>query len=296
MIISASRRTDIPSYYSDWFIKRLESGYVLTRNPMNHRQVSKILLSTDTVDCIVFWTKDPSPMLDKLAYLDHKGYSYYFQFTLTPYGKGIERNLRNKEEIIQTFLDLSKRIGKDRVLWRYDPIILNEELSIEFHKEHFKTMCQKLSGSTKLCTISFVDLYSKLRTAMKQQLLSEISEDNMREIAAAFSSIADDYGIEIRSCSEKLDLSEYGIHPASCIDKEIIEMICGHSIDVGKDKNQRMGCGCIKSVDIGVYNTCKNGCVYCYANYSDSSIEKNVSRYNPNSDILIGSIDPIKKI
>src|SRR5665647_2342080 len=116
MILSASRRTDIPAYYSEWFMNRLQSGYVLTRNPMNHAQISKITLSPDVVDCTVFWTKDPVNMLGKLPLLDKMGYKYYFQFTLTPYGKDIERSLRDKSLIIETFIHLSKIIGKDRVL------------------------------------------------------------------------------------------------------------------------------------------------------------------------------------
>lgn len=124
MILSASRRTDIPCYYSEWFINRLKAGYVFTRNPMNHAQISRINLSPDIVDCIVFWTKDPANMLDRLHILDEIGYKYYFQFTLTPYGKEIECSLREKSQIIETFIKLSETIGKDKVLWRYDPIIL----------------------------------------------------------------------------------------------------------------------------------------------------------------------------
>ena len=162
MIVSASRRTDIPCYYSDWFINRLNEGYVLTRNPMNHTQVSKIPLSSDVVDCIVFWTKDPKNMLTKLEMLEEMEYKYYFQFTLNPYGNDIEKNLRKKIDIEDTFIFLSKTIGKERVLWRYDPIILNDYLTIGYHKEQFKRLCERLYNYTKNVTISFVDMYRKL--------------------------------------------------------------------------------------------------------------------------------------
>ena len=296
MILSASRRTDIPAYYSEWFMNRLQSGYVLTHNPMNHAQISRITLSSDVVDCTVFWTKDPANMLGKLPFLDKMGYKYYFQFTLTPYGKDIERSLRDKSLIIETFMHLSKIIGKDRVLWRYDPIILNDKLTINYHHEMFEALCRQLCNYTNVCTISFVDMYSKLDKAVKGNMIREITESEMIQLATIFSEIGCKYGLELRACSEKVDLSSYGIYPASCIDKSTIEKACGYTIDVKSDANQRTGCGCIQSIDIGVYNTCKNGCVYCYANYSNTSVEKNCAKHNPYSDILIGTVGLNEKI
>jgi hypothetical protein len=290
MIISASRRTDIPAYYSQWFLNRLKAGYVITRNPMNPKQVSRISLSPEAVDCIVFWTKDPMPMMDKLPEIDSMGYSYYFQFTLTPYGRDIERNLREKREILRTFQQLSGLLGKERIVWRYDPIVMNASLTIPYHLQHFERMCGVLSGYTSQCTISFVDLYSKLSKIIKKNIIREIGTEEMLEIAERFSSIAQRYGIELRSCSEKLDLSQFNILPAACIDKTKVEEVCGHPITWSRDRNQRPGCGCMKSVDIGVYNTCRNGCIYCYANHSDASIEKNCKRHDSKSDILIGTI------
>lgn len=326
MIISASRRTDLPGYYSEWFMNRLKEGYVLTRNPMNHAQVSKLLLTPDTIDCIVFWTKDPANMMDKLDQLNNYGYQYYFQFTLTPYGllpygvnpkgffpygftpkgllpyeiaphgKDIERNLRDKQDIISTFKQLSNFLGKDKVLWRYDPIILNDEFSMEYHQNMFAILCKELESYTKICTISFVDDYSKLSKGVREQVIKEITEEQMHSLASTFATIAHEHHIEVRACSEAIDLSMDGIKPAACIDKDIIERICGHSMLVKKDKNQRLSCGCIQSVDIGMYNTCKNGCVYCYANHSDTSINNNYLKHDPNSNILIGSVENSEKI
>ncbi|MDF2944298.1 MAG: hypothetical protein K0S01_3156 [Herbinix sp.] len=316
MLLSASRRTDIPSYYSEWFLNRLKEGYALTRNPINRAQVSRVELSPEMIDCIVFWTKDPFHMMDKLEQIDAMGYHYYFQFTITPYGfnpeqypfnllspnhdylyrNEIERNLRDKKDIIKTFQQLSNRLGKERVLWRYDPIIINDELTIQYHLDRFTMLCQELKGYTNICTISFVDLYSKLSKKVKEEVIRAITPEQMHDMAAAFSSIGHKHGIELRACSESIDLSVDGIKPAACISKDIVEQVCGHVINAKKDKNQRLECGCIQSVDIGVYNTCKNGCIYCYANHSDTSIDNNFEKHDPNSDILIGSVDKNEKI
>ena len=292
MILSASRRTDIPAYYSEWLINRLQAGFVLTRNPMNHSQVSKIILSPDIVDCIVFWTKDPLNMLDKLDNIDKLGYKYYFQFTLTPYDRSVEKRLRDKEEIIKTFCELSGRIGEDKVLWRYDPIILNDEFDLAFHNEQFLRLCSKLGRYTRQCTISFVDIYSKLRT----DILREISMDDMIEVSKMLSSIAKDFGITVKACSENPFLHQYGIEQANCIEKVLIENICGYSLEIKRDKNQRDSCGCYESIDIGAYNTCKNGCVYCYANFSDVSVNNNCKRHNPQGELLIGEVSGNGKI
>ncbi|NLC44575.1 MAG: DUF1848 domain-containing protein [Clostridiales bacterium] len=292
MILSVSRRTDIPAYYSEWFVNRLQSGFVLTRNPMNHAQISKIELSPDIVECIVFWTKDPLNMLDKLDFIDELGYKYYFQFTLTPYDRSVEMRLRDKEEIINTFCDLSEKIGKDRVLWRYDPIILNDKFDFAYHKEQFSKLSSMLAGYTRQCTISFVDLYPKLKT----NILREIREDEMIEVGKMFSSIANDFNIIVKACSENSILHKCGIEQANCIDKYLLESICGCSLDIKRDKNQRDSCGCYESIDIGSYNTCKNGCVYCYANYSDISVINNCKRHNPYGELLIGDIGSDEKI
>ena len=292
MILSASRRTDIPCYYSDWFINRLKAGYVLTRNPMNHAQISKIPLSPDVVDCIVFWTKDAKNIMNKLKTLDSMNYNYYFQFTLTPYCNDIEKNLRTKADIENTFITLSKTIGKERVLWRYDPIILNDSLTINYHKEQFIRLCEKLHNYTENVTISFVDMYRKLKT--KDIRLSNTAQ--IAELSANIGQTAQSYGLIAKACCEIMDLSVFGIEKASCIDKSIIENICGVKLDSKSDKNQREGCGCIESIDIGAYNSCMNGCVYCYANHSALSVENNIKTHNPNGELLIGIVADSEKI
>lgn len=292
MILSASRRTDIPCYYSDWFMNRIKAGYILTRNPMNYKQISKIILTTDAIECIVFWTKDAQNILPHLAELDRRGYNYYFQYTLTPYDRTIERHLRNKSEIEDTFIELSKRIGKEHIIWRYDPIILNETHDIDYHKTHFERMCHKLSPYTKAVMISFVDTYSKLKT----DAIRSISEMEMISLASYIGNVAKAYGISATACCEKIDMVPYGIKRSSCISKELIEKISDKSLKMAPDKNQRIGCGCIKSVDIGAYNTCKNGCVYCYANYSETSVLNNCKKHDCASELLIGMVAEGEKV
>lgn len=291
MILSASRRTDIPCFYSEWFFNRLKAGYVLTRNPFNHAQIKNISLSPETIDCIIFWTKDAYNIMPYLEDIDKLGYKYYFQFTLTPYDSSVERNLRDKNLVEDTFIKLSKLIGKKRVLWRYDPIILNSVFDAEYHKMNFKRLCEKLSPYTKSVTISFVDTYSKVKTCF----IREISKDEILSLSEYIGKTANNYGLTAKACCEEVDLSVYNIEKASCIDKNIIEKICGHNIIAEKDKNQRNNCGCVKSIDIGVYNTCINGCVYCYANHSPATALKHYNSHNPQNELLIGTFSENEK-
>lgn len=288
MILSASRRTDIPSYYSEWFMNRLEEGQVLTRNPMNYHQIRKINLNPEEIECIVFWTKDPLNLMKYLPRIDSLGYHYYFQYTLNPYGKEIERNLRDKKELVKTFQELSGRIGRERMVWRYDPIIINKEHTIQYHVEHFEQLCRELQEYTKVCDFSFCDTYKKLRKEVKESMLLPVSGQEMELLAKEFVAIGRKYAIELRACCEQENLKEAGIRSAACIDGELIERICGHPISAKADRSQRDGCTCIQSVDIGVYNTCRHGCVYCYANHSDKSIMQNCLRHNPKAPMLIG--------
>lgn len=295
MILSVSRRTDISSYYSDWFFNRIKEGFVYVRNPMNLHQVSKIVLTPEVVDCIVFWTKNPKPMLDRLDEL--KEYNYYFQFTLTGYGRDIESNiLHKKEEMIPTFRELSKRIGAEKVIWRYDPILFTDKYTTEYHLKAFEQIAATLKGYTEKCVISFVDEYAKTKRNMETIGVYELKPPQLQTFAKKIAEIAKSNGMQIASCAESIDLEACGITRNSCIDKELIERIIGCRLNVNKDKNQRLTCGCVESVEIGTYNTCKNGCKYCYANYSAESVIKNCSKYDPQSPILCGVLDKNDKI
>ena len=295
MILSVSRRTDIPNYYSEWFINRMKDGFLYVRNPMNIHQVSKIMLSPDIIDCIVFWTKNPKPMLDKLDAL--KEYKYYFQFTLTGYGRDVEKGLpHKKKEVIPIFKELSKKIGSEKVIWRYDPIFFNENYTKEYHINAFSQIAEELEGYTHRCVISFVDFYAKNRKGMEELKLQETKERQLVSFSGKLQEVALAKGIEVFSCAEKIDLSECGIKHGSCIDKNIIEEITGCKIEVSKDKNQREECGCVESVDVGSYNTCLNGCKYCYANFSEKAVRNNVKKCDVNSPLLCGNIEDIDKI
>lgn len=289
MIISASRRTDIPSYYSDWFFNRIKEGFVYVRNPMNIHQVSKVSLSPDVVDGIVLWTKNPLPMLDRLDELAQ--YNYYFQFTLNSYQTDVEVNLPSKNDVlIPTFQKLSDLIGSDCVVWRYDPIFLNDKYTVSYHAEYFEKMARRLKGYTKKCTISFIDYYRNTVNNIKGLNIATLTEMDKDLLAKTLSEIAHEYGLAMDTCAEGIDLNKYGITHASCVDDKLIEKISGYSLKIEKDKSQRLECGCVSSIDIGLYNTCRNGCKYCYANYSLKTVAANSQKHDLTSPLLAGNI------
>ncbi len=292
MIISVSRRCDIPSHFGKWFVNRLNEGYVLVQNPYNPIRQSKVILSKSTIDIIVFWTKNPIPFLKYLPLIEEFGYPYYFQFTLTPYGKEIEGNLPPKEVLIDTFISLAKKLGKHKMIWRYDPIIIDQERTIEYHKEKFAYMAKKLCNSTDRCVISFVDEYKNVTARRGIALDYEMTLSNIQEISKDFYEIAKEHGLSLYTCAEEFNLEEFGVGHGACIDKDIIEKILQCKVEVGKDNNQRKECLCLESVDIGTYNCCNNGCKYCYALQSEKSSMANIKKHNPNSPMLIGEINP----
>jgi Domain of unknown function (DUF1848). len=295
MILSVSRRTDIPNYYSEWFLNRIKEGYLYVRNPMNIHQISKIDISPEVVDCIVFWTKNPEPMLDKLEQL--KDYKYYFQFTLTGYGKDMEPALpHKKDKMIPIFQQLSEKIGKEKLIWRYDPIVITETYSEEYHLKAFQEIASSLNGYCKRVVISFVDLYAKTKKNMKDIQTIDKKQSELIAFSKKLAEIAVSNGMEIETCAELIDLSSCGIKHSSCIDKKLIENIIGCPIKVEKDKNQREECGCVESVEIGAYNTCLNGCKYCYANYSEEKVKASRALYDVHSPILCGKITDEDKI
>jgi DNA repair photolyase len=294
MIISASRRTDIPAFFADWFYNRIEEGYLLVRNPINHHQVSRINLSPEVIDCIVFWSKNPSRMMDRLHRL--RNYIFYFQYTLTGYGQRLEPNVPSCQEAVSTFRNLSEMIGKDRVIWRYDPIIMSEQLNIKYHADRFEQIARQLSGKTGRCVISFVDMYKKSKRNMASVPVIEIQMEQMIEASSILSKISYKHGIALASCAEIVDLAQYGINHGKCIDDKLIEEISGLALDVDKDPTQRSECGCVASVDIGAYNTCAHECLYCYANYNHDWVHRNYAAHDSQSPLLFGQIGPGDKI
>ena len=288
MIVSVSRRTDIPAFYSDWFFHRLREGYAVTRNPMNPKQLRRVELTPDTVDGFVFWSKNPAPMLPKLELL--REYPYYFQFTLNPYGENIEPGLPSVEERLETFCRLSERLGSQRVIWRYDPIFLSPEFPMEYHIRQFERMAKSLSGKTEQCVISFVDPYAKKAKNFQKYHIRELIAEEMSTIAAEFSRVAKAYSLRLQTCAELIDLEQYGIVHGKCVDAALLSQIVGKPITAGKDSGQRKACGCAPSVDIGAYHTCPHGCKYCYASGSEATVEKYIRQYDPVSPILCGQL------
>jgi len=289
LIISASRRTDIPAYFSDWFLSRIKEGFVLVRNPMNFRQVSRIRLSPKVVDGIVFWTKNPIPMMERLDEI--RDYPYYFQFTVNAYGKDVETNVPSKNDlIIPAFQRLSRKIGRDRVVWRYDPIFLSEKYTIDYHCKYFEALAKKLHNYTDKCTLSFIDYYRKTERNIKALNSAPATLEQKLELMERFSLIAANYGLKLDTCAEGIDLAKFGIGRACCIDKSRLESIGGYALNVGKDKNQRPECGCVESIDIGMYNSCRNGCLYCYANHSEKAVRENLRKHDPSSPLLCGEL------
>lgn len=294
MILSVSRRTDIPAFYSEWFFNRLKEGFVYVRNPMNIHQVSKIVLSPEVIDCIVFWSKNPKPMIAQLDEL--KEFMYYFQYTINPYDKGLELGVPRKEGIISTFKELSGMIGPKRVIWRYDPILLTESMGVDYHVRYFEEIAKRLEGYTETCVISFVDLYKKTQRNLKDTTAREPSFKEMVEIATKLIMIAHKYGINIQTCAEEIALETVGIKHGKCIDNALIEDLLGVKLVVSKDPNQRKECGCVQSIDIGEYNTCAHGCKYCYANFKDEVVAANRAVHDPKSPLLVGNLGPEDKV
>lgn len=264
MIVSASRRTDIPALFSRWFYTRVKQGYVLLRNPYNPMQVSRVTLTPDRVDGFVFWTKNAAPMLDRIHELDQ--FKYYFQYTITPYGRDVERNIPDKHEVvIPAFI----KIGDDKAVWRYDPIFLSERYTWDYHIRAFTRIAEKLEGHTHRAVLSFVDDYRGVDLSPLHIL--PLTPDQQRELTQQLAEIAAAHGIELSSCAEDL-----GIAQSCCVDGRMFGEV------KPKDRNQRGLCGCMESVDIGSYSTCSNGCVYCYANQYGR-----IQRYpDPDCDLL----------
>lgn len=289
MILSASRRTDLPAFYSGWFLRRLREGFALVRNPRNRSQVSRVALTPETVDCIVFWTKDPAPILNRLEEIHEMGYEFYFQFTLNPYGRSIERYLPDREARVRTLLRLSRRIGRERVVWRYDPVILNDALTPEWHFRQFRELCGSIGDAASECVFSFADCYAKA-ARRAPGLMRPISDDEMKNVAEGFSEIAGRFGLPLKTCAEKIDLSRCGIEHGHCIDRRRIERLTGRTIRAPQDRGQRPGCGCAESVEIGAYNTCRHGCLYCYACGGDEAVLEKCRSCDPRSPLLAGSL------
>lgn len=292
MILSVSRRTDIPAFYTEWFLDKLGKEIIVI-NPFNKNQANSIPVRKDTIDCIVFWTKNPRPLMDRIGELD--GYNYYFQFTVNGYGKRIEPGVPPIDEVIDTFTELSERIGKEKVIWRYDPIFISDDHGIDWHIDNFRYISGKLRGHTEKCVISFIDMYEKTKRNTSSLKIREPTSEEMDVLARELSSMAREAGIELCSCCEAIDLKRYGISHNKCIDDDLIRRLFGISVENKRDA-QRDNCGCVKCTDVGVYNTCLHRCAYCYANFNHEMVDRNSRMNKVDSPIMIGELDDSVKV
>lgn len=296
MILNTGCRTDIPAYYSEWFYNRIKEGYVLTRNPYYPNQVMKYRLDSGVVDCLCFCTKNPEPMLSRMEEI--RQFKQFWHVTITPYGKEIEPYVPDKERVMEAFKRLEAIVGVNAVGWRYDPIFITDKYSLDFHLEAFRKMAENLEGYTQTCVISFIDLYAKTRRNFSR--IREVSKTDQIAIAKEFVGIGKRHGITIRSCCEGAFLAEYGVDVAGCMTKQVLEKAAGASLDLAKIKKPaREECDCLLGNDIGMYNTCGHGCLYCYANYDRKTVEQNMRLHNPQSPLLAGELsedDVIKEV
>ena len=241
MIISASRRTDIPAFYSKWFMNRIKDGYVLVQNPYNTKQIRKVFLTPFQVDAIVFWTRNAKPLIPYLDDLDKLGYNYYFQYTITGYKRELERINPSPQKAIETFIELSDKIGKEKVIWRYDPIILSDYSNYNEHLRLFEKISNMLENKTDKVVISFADHYKKITNNLRNIGYKDILE-NKKELylfCEELSNIAKNKNIQIETCTEEIDISIFGINPTKCIDDKLIDKLFNKNLSAVKDKNQR---------------------------------------------------------
>lgn len=289
MIINTGGRTDTVQYYTDWLLNRFSEGFVLSRNPLFPNKVTRYELTPDAVDCVVFCSKNYTPILSRLHEITERFHTY-FHYTITAYGKDIEPGVPSIDESMETLIKLSALVGKQRVAWRYDPVLLTKKYTIQCHLETFERMAEKLSPYIDRCIFSFVEVYKKLESNMPE--LIPLSIQDMDALARGFGTVAEKFGIYMQTCGANGDFLRYHIHPSGCMTLDILGNANGIRVKNLKHKGSRKGCHCIESRDIGAYDTCMNGCKYCYANKTPRKAFENYKYHDKNSPLLLGNIMP----
>lgn len=293
MILNTGARTDTVQYYTQWLLKRFEDGFVYTRNPLFPDKVTRYELSPDKIDLVMFCSKNYAPILPRLHEITDK-YRTYFHYTITAYGKDIEPGVPDIDDSIATLIQLSDMVGKQRVAWRYDPVLLTDKYTIDVHEKTFAYMAERLTPHVDRCIFSFVEMYKKLETNMPE--LKPISPEDKDRIAQKLGKIAGCCGLHLQTCATHGDYTRYGIHGSGCATLEMFGKANDCVFKDVKHKGMRDGCHCIESRDIGAYDTCPNGCKYCYANKSPQRARENYRRHDPLSPILLGQISPTDQI
>lgn len=286
MILNTGSRTDIPAYYSDWFYNRIRAGYVLVRNPYYPSQITKYMLEPEVIDVMVFCTKNPQPMLDRISLLS--AFETFWFVTITPYEEDIEPYVPPRQQVMESFQKLSKLVGMKRMSWRYDPVFITDKYSVSYHIEQFRQMAEVLSGYTEQCVVSFIDLYEKTKRNFKG--VKPVTVQEQEVLIVAFSEIAKENELQIHLCCENAGLVREDVDADGCMSKAVFEKALGYTLDVPKKKTAREECSCLLGADIGVYNTCGHGCLYCYANYDRETVLRNMKLHNPASPLLIGEV------
>lgn len=286
MILNVSGRTDIVAFYLEWFMNRLNAGFVDVRNPFFQKKVSRIYF--DDVDAIVFCTKNPIPSLKYLKLITKP---ILYHITITPYKKDIEPNIPPKGDIINAVKEISKIVGIDSIYIRYDPIFLNERYTLEYHIKAFDNLCKLLNGYVKHIIISFIDDYKNVRNNSSILKIKKFTKDDFKQIGINFSNSAKKFGMTVQTCSEEENLTEYGFIKQDCISHSLAFKLTGKTNFKRWTSRNNKNCNCVNMVDIGVYNSCKHFCKYCYANYDEKKVITNFNNHNPNSSLLIGNLE-----
>ncbi|MBR1581864.1 MAG: DUF1848 domain-containing protein [Bacilli bacterium] len=288
MIINTGQRTDIPAFYSKWFINRIKEGFVMVRNPFVPNIVTKFKLTPDVVDLIGFCTKNPRPLLQYMDLL--KPFGQYRSITITAFDKDIEPNVPPIDEVIKDFQYISNIVGKNAIVWRYTPIIINEKYTIERHLKTFDYIAKSVSNFTDTVIYGFIDFYDKLIANHPE--IKDCSDEDKITLTKEFIKIAKKYNLTLKLCSKEKWLSEYGVDASGCMKISDYEKAINANLNIDKKSQGRKGyCACYLANDIGAYNSCLHFCSYCYANGSKETILKNYKNHDDNSPLLIGNIN-----
>lgn len=289
MIINAGGRTDLVNYFTTWLLYRFEKGEVLSRNPFYPNIVMSYKLHPSVVDCVVMCSKNYFPILKDLHRI-YDRFNIFCNYTITAYGKDIEPNVPDIEESINTLKLLCRQTDKEKIVWRYDPVLFTPYYTVEQHCRTFDYISRQLSGYINYCVFSFVDLYQRVTDNIPNII---IPNDDMKEMfCRKIGEIAKKNGIRIQTCATVRNYSQSGIGLSGCVTSKILTNALNVKFQDIKHSGIRKNCRCLPMRDIGAYNTCPNGCKYCYANTKPYDIKNNLQKHDPYSPLLIGTLSP----
>ena len=290
MVLNVSGRCDVVAFYTPWFMNRYREGFLDVRNPFYPKLVHRI--NFDNVDLILFCTKNPLPIIPYLKEIDKP---IIFHVTITPYKEDIEPNVIDKKKVIEAVKEISRILGKEKVIVRYDPIFISDKYNVDYHKKAFQKLCKVLNGYINTIIVSFIDDCKNVRNNRYTLKLKELTEDDYKEIGTSFSKTASENNIKVQTCFEKRNLCEYGFTKGECLSHDMAFKLTGKTYKSWKARKEKL-CNCVEMVDVGAYNSCPHFCKYCYANFDEKIVNKNMLKHNPQSSLLIGEIEDDDKI